>query len=180
MTVRLVHKGMTESERLLKLARFGKDGAVGTDAYDGAENLWRHCVRRVAVNHGTEPLSICAMIRGVGPEGIHKHIHVRQNHRRPSILSRRAPDLSRSTPGAKPPPSRETGSVTRLRRSGDCDSANTSRNPCSMREVMVSPLWCAARLTCWSRCSFRRTVVLIFQSYQRYVNMSRKARAPRC
>jgi hypothetical protein len=59
---------------------------------------------------------ILPMILGVIPESIDKHIDVGQNHRRPSIMSRSAEELLRSTPGATPPPSRETGSLTRLRR----------------------------------------------------------------
>lgn len=161
LTMRLVHEDTTESKRLIKSARFGENRAVGANTHHRTQNLRRDCVRRIAINHGFEPPAIEPMILGVVAKRINKQIDVRQNHMRPSIMSRSAAELSRSMPGATPPPSRETGSLTRWRRGRSWDPANTCRRPCSMREVSVSPLSCASRFACRSKCSSSRTVVRI-------------------
>jgi len=58
LAVRLVHEDTTESKRLIKLAGFGEDRAVGANTHHRTQNWRRDCIRRITINHGFEPLSI--------------------------------------------------------------------------------------------------------------------------
>ena len=161
LTLRLLDENLAKFQGVVKPARSGEDRRVRADAYQGTQNLLRHSVSRIAIDRSIEPLSVLAVALSIIAECIDKDVDVRQYHRRPSILSRRAPESLRLTPGATPPPARETGSFTRLRRVRDWELANTSRKPCSIMEVSVSPRFWASRFTCRRKFSSSRTVVLI-------------------
>lgn len=161
LTMLLVHEDSTISQNLMNLAGLGEDTPVCSDPHNRAQNLGRNCVCGAAVDYRFDPAPIKPVVLCVIPKRVHKHVDVWQNHERPSIMSRRAAELLMSTPGSTPPPSRETGSLIRLRGRGERECANTKRSPCSISEVIVSPRSCAAHFTCRSRFSFKRTVVRI-------------------
>jgi hypothetical protein len=134
---------------------------MGRDSDHRCQHLRRHSIGHIAVHHTFEPTTVCGVPGGIRSEGVYQDIHIGKNHPRPSIRSRRAALLSRSTPGRTPPPAREVGRVTRLRRLEERDCARTSRSPCSIRAVNVSSRRAASRLARSRRASSSRTVVLI-------------------
>lgn len=155
------HHTLTKMQNLLQGVRLRKYAGVSANPHDRTQHLGRDGVSGFAVHNRKKPIAVFLVFRRVVAECVDKNIDVRRNQRRPSIRSRSAAELLRSTPGKVPPPTLETGKSIGSRVCRFCVFASTSRSPCSIRPVRVSRRSAASRFACRRRASSSRTVVLI-------------------
>ena len=158
---RRFHDNFAKPQSLFEGTGSCKDTRVGANAHKRTQYLGRDCVRCFAVDHGKEPLAVSLVFNGVIAERADEDVNIRRNQRRPSIRSRRAAELPRSTPGRAPPPTGETGRSRRFRLWRFWELASSNRSPCSIIEVRVSPRSLAACFARRRRRSSSRIVVLI-------------------
>ena len=178
-TMRLSHNRFTKSDNFSETARMRENFGMSCYPDDPAQNLWRNAIARVAVNDAIQPTSAKIVVAGIRPEGVHKNVYVRKNHRS-AMRSSRSLDRLRSTPGSVPPEALEIGNRTRLRRTG-LDSASTVFKPSSTSEVKVRPCSAAFFLARRSRSPESRIVVLICQGiYARHQYVKPVFRCPWC
>lgn len=160
-TMRLSHNRFAKSDNFPETARVRENFGMSCYPDDPAQNLRGNAIARVAVNDAIQPTSAKIVVTGIRPEGMHKNVYVRKNHRS-TMRSSRSLDRLRSTPGSVPPEALEIGNRTRVRRTG-LDSASTLFKPSSTSEVKVRPCSAAFFLARRNRSSESRIVVLICQ-----------------
>ncbi len=152
---------LTKPEHFIQTAGHRKNPGVGGNTDDTAQDLWRHSVAGVSIDHAVEPVPAGLMIGGIGSKGVDENVDVRKHHGA-FMISSRSVDRFRSTPGRTPPVALDTGNSTRFRRFG-LEWVIMSAKPSSTSDVRVRPSSAARFLACFRRSSFIRIVVLMHQ-----------------
>ena len=102
-TVGMLAKGVDVVEGLSQRVRLLEDLRMGRQSNHTREDLLRQRERRLAVEDRMQPGPELRMPFCVSSEGVHQHVHIEQDHEKPSMTSSRALEESRSTPAISPP-----------------------------------------------------------------------------
>lgn len=137
---------------------------MGAYADHTSEYLWGDAVSGWSIDRRLEPRLVPRMIFGIRTKRVNQYVDVTEDQSWPSNRSRRLALSFRSTPALMPPPAWHSGSDTAARSDRFNGLRRTSCNPCSIRDVSVTPrrsASCRARSRSFSS---NLTVVLICQS----------------
>jgi hypothetical protein len=148
---------VAETENFIQAAGHRKNLRVGGDADHTAQDLGRHAVTRIAVDHAINPAPAALMIRGIRSEGMNENVDIWENHGA-FMTSSRSLERFRSTPGRTPPVAFDTGNSIRLRRPAFAFE-RVSTKPSSTSDVRVRPSSAARFLARFRRSSFILMVV---------------------
>ena len=129
-----------------------------------SEYLRGDAVSGRSIDRRFEPRLVPRMIFGVRTKRVNQYVDVTEDQSRPSNRSRRLALSFRSTPALMPPPARHSGSVIVARSDRFSGLRRASCNPCSIRDVSVTPRRSASCRARSRRRSSSLTVVLICQS----------------
>lgn len=135
--VGLSKEDVTEPYHFIQAAGYRKYFWVGSDANHTAQNLWRHSVTCIAVDHTVKPGPADLMLGRICAKCMHKDVDVGKDHSA-FMTSSKSLDRFRSTPGRTPPDALDTGNSTRFRRLV-FGFDRTSAKPSSTRDVRVRP-----------------------------------------
>jgi hypothetical protein len=159
--VGLIENDVAESEYLIQATGHPKYFRVGCDADHTAQNLRRHTVTRIAVDHAVKPGPTGFMFGRICAKGMHKDVDIGEDHGA-LMTSSKSLDRFRSTPGRTPPDSLDTGNSTLFRRRV-FGFDRISAKPSSTSDVRVHPSSAACFLARFRRSSFILIVVLMHQ-----------------
>ena len=159
--MRLRKEYVAETENFIQAVGHRKNLRVGGDADHTAQDLGRHAVTRIAVDHTVKPAQADLMVGGIRSESVHENVDVGKYHGVFMTSSRSLARL-RSIPGRTPPVAFATGSSIRLLRLS-LALERTSTKPSSTSDVKVRPSSAARFLARFRRSSFILMVVLMHQ-----------------
>lgn|GEM_PF-5741101 len=166
--VRLCKEYVAEPDYFFQAAGHCKNFRMGGDAYHTAQDLSRHTIAAITVDHSVKPGPADLVVGRIRSESMHENVNVGKNH---GAFMASSSSLVRfkSIPGRTPPVALDIGNSTRSRRFA-FGLAKMSISPSSTSDVRVRPSSAARFLARFSRSSRILIVVLMHQ----YITMMHK------
>jgi len=159
--VRLCKEYIAKPEYFIQPAWHRKNLRVGGDTNHTAQDLRRHTVTRIAIDHTVKPAPADLMFGGIRSESVHEDVDIGKVHGL-FMTSSRSLERFKSTPGRTPPIASDTGNSIRLRRPAFALERRRIK-PSSTSDVRVRPSPAACFLARFRRSSFILMVVLMHQ-----------------